>query len=517
MYETGVHSPDSFYLRILEQYIPSLTTDTDEDAWIKMKRVLQLVSNPERRANLHLRYIRERPKVWMPCCNSRAQCFRCKTTTYHEGQTCGERGASLDNSILHCPQCNIQLVKGDGCDSIVCVCGQSLQWTSLLKQTNDARSFAEQFPDDTAEVYARVVCTSNDVTTARAWGAQHGREARNGLLEWWKQRHGWCATQATILPVKLLSGEVEGPMLQDAVQMWRRLHAEELEMRQRERKAALESFVSTYFPKVEDLASPLSKGLLQRLSREERSAVVNSLTLPDQGGEASKSWKTAEQVLSLFGHLPVRLKEVPLAEESECMSLLFEADGTTTTAYSRPSLLQDLQRQFTVGTPVLCKWSQGFNYHDGIITAVRGEGYYDVRYSDGDKDYNVSRVRLKRRPGITLLLAPANIAMSKEQKTNFFTLCKCLMRLNDEGSNVDDEVVVRLSRQYLCRYEGNMDLAAEAARIVWTRLQFLCPKTMRREDSLAWTQNNGKDFFGSLTWREVVEASTFLARINCEY
>lgn len=427
----------------------------------------------------------------------------------------------MDNSILCCPQCHIQLVKGDGCDSITCVCGKSLQWSALLRETNDARSFLSEFPDRPAEAYAQAMCVSTASARASAWGAQNSLEARNALLRWWGDRHGlFCATQATLLPFRLRGGEVQGPLLSAAATLWQQLHPEEVRRRQSERDAALGSLVRTYFPREEDLCSPLAEdSLLGRLGLEERALLLDrrrALAGPHTvEADRRAKWSKAEQFVALFGHLPVRLSEAGRAKEDGLPVFLETGEDTSS------SLLSDLQAQFSVGMRVSCKWSQGFSYHDGMITAVRGDGKYDILYNDGDRDYNVSRVRLKRKAGIVVKLAPSNLAMSKEQRNSFYMLCKCLIDLRrlsetpSESSLVNDEAVVRLSSQYLLRHEGSMEHATQAARNLLPKLQFLCPTNTRLDYSLAWTHNSGVDFFGSLTWREVLEASLFLAHTNC--
>lgn len=86
---------------------------------------LDTLSDPERRATLQLRFSIVFPQVLSRCCKV-AHCFKCKTRG-HEGP-CEANASALDNTIKQCAQCGVSVVKGDGCNSLRCVCGHSFSW-----------------------------------------------------------------------------------------------------------------------------------------------------------------------------------------------------------------------------------------------------------------------------------------------------------------------------------------------------------------------------------------------------
>ena len=92
------------------------------ERWGLMKIVLESFGDEEWRACVHLRFLRSFPHVRISCC-SRCHCFRCKVKDFHVRQTCDEFQGVNQSNLLTCPQCGIFLVKGDGCNSIRCVCG----------------------------------------------------------------------------------------------------------------------------------------------------------------------------------------------------------------------------------------------------------------------------------------------------------------------------------------------------------------------------------------------------------
>jgi hypothetical protein len=37
------------------------------------------------------------------------------------------------DEVVPCPSCGLQLVKGDGCNSITCLCGESFNWARIVQ------------------------------------------------------------------------------------------------------------------------------------------------------------------------------------------------------------------------------------------------------------------------------------------------------------------------------------------------------------------------------------------------
>lgn len=111
---------------------------------------------------MEVKYLRFFPHVRTFCCE-RWHCFKCKIKDFHVGQTCDEYQAANSSALLTCPQCGIYLVRGDGCNSITCVCKYSFNWRNRVmemqrlaieafKERNGARSLlllakAHHFPD----------------------------------------------------------------------------------------------------------------------------------------------------------------------------------------------------------------------------------------------------------------------------------------------------------------------------------------------------------------------------------
>ncbi|KAJ1414131.1 hypothetical protein B484DRAFT_308088, partial [Ochromonadaceae sp. CCMP2298] len=62
-------------------------------------------------------------------CN-REHCFRCKVKDFHEGRSCTDITSGMDHSVVSCPTCGITLAKGDGCNTVTCVCGKQFSWTA---------------------------------------------------------------------------------------------------------------------------------------------------------------------------------------------------------------------------------------------------------------------------------------------------------------------------------------------------------------------------------------------------
>jgi hypothetical protein len=184
-YEQGEIPIRIFFDQITSTYCPAILSErNDRNAFAIMKNILLLIKNSERRANLHLRYIQFRPCVWSPCCNT-AMCFKCKTKSFHEGQTCEEVTSAMSNEMLPCGQCGVYLVKGDGCDSIVCVCGHRFTWSDELKRIRLSSEFSQLYPKDTA-IFCVTVMSSNEFNNelkekALAWSRMYKERYDQGI------------------------------------------------------------------------------------------------------------------------------------------------------------------------------------------------------------------------------------------------------------------------------------------------------------------------------------------------
>jgi hypothetical protein len=115
--------------------------------WSSFKALLSLVEDPERKNNLHLRYLRDNREFRTPCCDT-MHCWSCKSKP-HPGFTCEINQNKLDSEILECLGCGVHISKGDGCDSVKCPCGRWINWAQEKRQQELSNRFIKAFPRDT--------------------------------------------------------------------------------------------------------------------------------------------------------------------------------------------------------------------------------------------------------------------------------------------------------------------------------------------------------------------------------
>jgi len=148
-----------FYPLLTKKHLPLLldSATDDHEAFKIVVTIIGLLYDPERKATLLLRYMRNRPHIWTECC-SQEHCYRCQTGSYHDGMTCDEyvkqnkddEGDEIGEVLfVPCPACNITICKGDGCDSMSCFCGKDFGWTEQLQAYQGAQQFKAIFPEET--------------------------------------------------------------------------------------------------------------------------------------------------------------------------------------------------------------------------------------------------------------------------------------------------------------------------------------------------------------------------------
>lgn len=132
---------------------PLEESEQERMKWDLVRGILCSIEDSERRASLHCRFLRQNPMIETHCCGL-LHCFNCKVADGHQDLTCEEYQAGLaeeydthDNSVLSCPGCGVQLVKGDGCDSITCVCGDVFEW-SARKMELEVAIFLSEYDND---------------------------------------------------------------------------------------------------------------------------------------------------------------------------------------------------------------------------------------------------------------------------------------------------------------------------------------------------------------------------------
>lgn len=200
-FSTGVVSVEECYQTILTVYTPSLLHKSEVmAAWDIFKPILHCIKDAEKRANMHLRYLRDRPFIMTECCRKK-HCFRCKSKDWHTKKSCVENCSAADVDILPCLHCGLSLTRGDGCDSVTCLCSFTFNWSSELTAHHHALQFEEDFPEDTHSACAGILCEtlSGDIRHARAWRRRHMADMNIALINWVCEKFGslaaqWCAT-----------------------------------------------------------------------------------------------------------------------------------------------------------------------------------------------------------------------------------------------------------------------------------------------------------------------------------
>jgi hypothetical protein len=119
-----------------------------------LQRLPALINDPERRASFQLALLQRFPMTETPCCGD-LMCFRCKTSGWHH-ETCEERQRrQIGQRVCFCPHCGVPTVKSEGCDHMVCVCGQEWTWGAnplLQALQGDLKSVIEPLLMELADI-----------------------------------------------------------------------------------------------------------------------------------------------------------------------------------------------------------------------------------------------------------------------------------------------------------------------------------------------------------------------------
>jgi hypothetical protein len=312
-YCAGTWNLDEVYA-FLHNVFPLLTTTNDEESWGIISKVLKMIPDPERRGNLHLRYLRDRPRIKTLCCN-REHCFRCKIKDYHEGKSCVENTATLDHSVVTCPSCGIALARGDGCNTITCVCGKQFSWSVEKENTERSQAFLQSYPDETSIHCAIVLCTRNpspSITQAKAWQARNRIEVSRCLTDWFKTKYWQCPSQCcAVLPSDQLPDGVK-----EAIELWKTSHSAKVAKCKEENEVAIMSVFTNLYPCDKD--RPVAAFRFINLSKrsvlpEVDPKIIQSATkwmeknreTYNKGLEAYEE-RSSRQFLFLFGNKTIR-------------------------------------------------------------------------------------------------------------------------------------------------------------------------------------------------------------------
>eukprot|EP00903_Cladosiphon_okamuranus_P020275 g18606.t2 len=121
-----------------------------------MRMLMNCIEDSERRASMHVRFIRSNPMVTTECCQAE-HCFRCRVFGGHAPHNCQQYEAQRSyEDVIQCPGCGVYVVKGDGCDAITCICGYDFDW-SVLVHNRLAETFRDAYPDDTERLAAEII------------------------------------------------------------------------------------------------------------------------------------------------------------------------------------------------------------------------------------------------------------------------------------------------------------------------------------------------------------------------
>ena len=186
-----------------------------------MNAILLEISDIERRATLQGRYLRAYPKISAPCCKYLKEtlgetldhCFQCSVKwigSGHEGLTCVQFRASkaTQDSIVPCPECGMNLVKGDGCNSVKCVCGHKFNWQqAAVRATRELakayeRSHLNAASECALELYD--LCSSSShidmkpSAQAVAWANNNPKRLTIARAKMWCSLHHPFAAQAAV-------------------------------------------------------------------------------------------------------------------------------------------------------------------------------------------------------------------------------------------------------------------------------------------------------------------------------
>eukprot|EP01038_Epipyxis_sp_PR26KG_P008959 gene8959-12080_t len=245
-YLNGTYSLEEYYNIINTIYFPELFAIPDDKAWEIFQHVLKIMDEPERRANLHLRYLRDHPRIHTKCCK-KLHCFRCKTKDFHEGKSCVDNASALDHTVVPCPNCDMSLAKGDGCDSVTCVCGKQFTWSTQKTLATNCAKFAEIFTGNLTQNCVLVLCSptfaAEHSTLAKAFQTRHRADVNKEMLKWFKSEYYECPSKiAFSLPFSSLKAGVK-----EAADLWIVGHKSEVEHYQKQSKTASNSvFLSLY-------------------------------------------------------------------------------------------------------------------------------------------------------------------------------------------------------------------------------------------------------------------------------
>ena len=313
-YTSGLYSVDVFYDK-LSNFVPPLKTvdGASTSIWQVFVHVLGLIRDPERRCALHLRYLKLRPRFLTTCCH-REHCFNCKTRDFHHGKTCEENSNLLEHSIIPCPGCQIPITRGDGCNSITCVCGRNWAFAHEKEMLELSLQFSAKYSSEAVPNCVRILTTTSDkeehqreLRQARAFQYKNLVAVNAGLIKWFRQRF---APYPSHMVCKVsFEGFSEGA--REAASLWRLKEAKEVSKCHEEVKKSIQSIFLSFFPGRKDQAAGARSILDSTSPRKDvspeliKSAKVWLLEHEAEYSEEKQNYekRQSDRFLFLFGSL----------------------------------------------------------------------------------------------------------------------------------------------------------------------------------------------------------------------
>jgi len=251
-FSNGSISINNFYQAIFISTLNSEKPMGNNVLFHKIQYILTFISNPERKTSLYLRFLKDFPRIFTACCNTE-QCFQCRVSPFHHGKTCAEINTTeLDHSIVLCPNCSLQLTKGDGCNHVTCVCGNCFNWKTEKELCEKCQKFKMTYPKKTSFECAKVLCSKTstplEILYAKAWRKKHLAEVNTHLYDWFKSTYSPFPSQ-TCATLMRDNSKIYG--IKHASKLWYTINKTEVDKYTHQIILAIKSIFPTFFPIVE--------------------------------------------------------------------------------------------------------------------------------------------------------------------------------------------------------------------------------------------------------------------------
>lgn len=301
-YMEGLVLPRDMFNKMEESFPWWKAKNVDyQRVWQSIKAVLVMIEDPERRAALQSYCLSQRPYFETLCCSS-SQCFQCKTRAHGENP-CTSILKQLDSSVMPCPQCNVFLAKGDGCNSVVCHCGFSFNWSNELHRYKQLLKFSEMYGEQAHDSCVNILCgfLEGDTDGAKIWQNKNRKLIEKMIEVAFFARYGPYGYYG------FAKNNFFKGMHNSVVALFQGLYSKEIAKQQESNKFATESLAQTMYPEVGNrfLAySSLKEMNMLQLTASEKE-IFDSLNMwaKQVGNEALESMKRVHWARSMSSFL----------------------------------------------------------------------------------------------------------------------------------------------------------------------------------------------------------------------